>query len=119
MQATGRLYTHADLTNRSLNVTQWLAPVTDAAEWSGLARPSSRQHFVGEEYSTAFPPGRPIEGVPIRAILVGVKLTDGSRPDWLVPGLGGEVTLQFLAGRPAGAPVCLSDGALLRLRKAQ
>lgn len=117
LEARAPLLSDADLTRRSLSV-RGCTPA-GLRELTFEAGPSSRQHFVGEEYSCWFPLGHPSEATPVRAILVAVVTEDGTRADWLPPRTRGLVTLQFPEAQPGLLPheVGFGDLALLRLRK--
>ncbi|MDX2010647.1 MAG: hypothetical protein SFW67_10670 [Myxococcaceae bacterium] len=121
LEARAPIWTDAQLTWKALTVSAaGASPLqpADATERVFRAASSSRQHFVGDEYSCWFEPGAPLTARRARAILVGVATDDGGRPDWLPPRTEGWVLLQFPDGvPPLPATVCLGDVGLLRLRK--
>lgn len=121
LEAQAPVWTDEELTRKALTISPAIdAPLapTDGTERVFRAGPSSRQHFVGDEYSCWFEPGSPVNANPVRAILVGVATDDGGRPDWLAARTSGWVRVQFPAGvPPLSAPACLGDVTLLRLRK--
>jgi hypothetical protein len=121
LEAQAPVWTDEELTRKALTISPATAAPfgpTDETERVFRASPSSRQHFVGDEYSCWFEPSSPLNAAPVRAILVGVATDDGARPDWLAPRTSGWVRVQFPTGVPAlPQAACLGDLSLLRLRK--